>query len=260
MTLFTSRTFFIATASLLWIGGSAWALSVSPGRTQIALSPGAKMNASLTVRNDAQKEIQVQVSKKDWFVLPANKDLTIDKWLTVRGPQTFFLKPGQARQVKLTARCPKQAQGELVGMVSFLYQTEDASMVTPVISVSVYLSAAGTEKVEGAIKHLVVRHWRDSLQVAVGVESTGNVHLRPTGHVRIFDAKGASLIELPIKEGDPAYPGMERGYFAQEASRKLAPGHYRVEADLVYRDLPLKATRQFSVGKDGNIKVEGETI
>ena len=103
----------------------------------------------------ARRRLTIQVDvlgeTLDWF-MPANKALTVDKWLEVHGPARFYLKSGKSRSVKLTISCPKETDGELVGMVSFRYQTEHPSMVTPMISVSMYVIAAGHDKMAGEIK------------------------------------------------------------------------------------------------------------
>src|SRR5689334_4179823 len=108
-----------------------WGLSVTPGRTEVRLSPGQKADSIITALNDSAAPVRVTLSTKDWFVLEANKvkELTVDKWLRVKGPKEFILKPGESRNVKIIATTPKNAEGELVSMVSFLYQGEQESMV-----------------------------------------------------------------------------------------------------------------------------------
>lgn len=245
-------------APLLWGGHPAWALNVSPGRTEVRLDPGKSTKLVLAVVNDEPEKLSVQVSGKDWFVLPANQGYPVDKWLKIHGPLSFNLSPGESRNIKVTVTCPRGVEGELVGMVSFLYQTGQPSMVTPMISVSVYVAAAGTEKIAGEIKDMAVRLWRDQLQVAVSVKAAGNVHLRPTGQVVLVDAKGTEVARWPIPEGDPAYPGMERGYFAKIPSGfKLAPGRYTAKADLVYKGLEMKADQGFTVSPEGKIETVG---
>ena len=234
----------------------AWALSVNPGRTEISLKPGAKSRMMLTVTNEDKEDVQVQVSSKDWFVLPANKGLSSDQWIKIHGKELFILKPGENRKVSLTILCPKQAQGELVGMVSFTYQTRESSMVTPMISVSMYVEAAGTEQISGEITELSVLRWKGKVQAAVAIKSTGNVHLRPTGHILLNDASGKTVADYIVPEENPTYPGRTQGYFGQGADAALQPGHYQASANLMYRMVPFKADRGFTVAQDGNITMD----
>jgi hypothetical protein len=232
---------------------TGWCLTITPGRTEIRLAPGATTKMVFTATNESSEKVQIALSKKDWFVLDANKALPVDKWLTLKGPTYFWLKPGETRLVPVKVKCPKNAQGELVGMVSFAYQGETVSMITSVISVSVYVAAIGTEKVAGTISEIAVRRYQSTLQVAVGVKSSGNVHLRPTGTMTLSDAAGKQVASIAIKQGDPAYPGRERGYFGEDSQLKLGPGHYHAKADLTYRDLTMTAADEFDVLKDGKI-------
>jgi hypothetical protein len=248
---------FIGLSLLLSMGfgSSALALTITPGRTYVRLLPGEHANAVISAHNETTDRIQVELSKKDWFVLPDNKALTVKDWLELKGPTYFWLKPGERRDVTVKVKCPKKAVGELVGMVSFAYQGESVSMVTPMISVSVYTTAVGTERLSGFIKDLAVRRWQDRTQVAIGLISNGNIHLRPTGHVLITDSKGKTAANFTIKEGDPVYPGQERAYFGEDMSLKLAPGRYNATVSLTYKDLVLGASKELEVKADGSIQM-----
>lgn len=237
----------------------ASALTINPGRTQAELSPGGTMEAVLVATNDDPETIHVELSSKDWFVLEANKEnqLGVNTWLKILGKQKFDLKPKETREVKIALKCPEKAQGELVGMVSFLYRTDNPSMMTPVISVSVYLGALGTEKVSGEIEQVVVQKWNNAIQAVVDVKSTGNVHLRPMGIFIFEDKNGNEIARFSTKEGGPAYPGRNQGYFAQvPAEFKLERGRYRVRAELEYRGVILQERREFNVLKDGSIEMQ----
>jgi hypothetical protein len=235
------------------------ALSISPGRTEVRLSPGKELEAALKATNDSPDLIHVTLSTKDWGpMLESNKanKLTVDTWLKIQGPREFDLKPGETREIKLSVKCPEPTQGELVGMVSFMYVTDTPSMMTPIISVAVYMEAAGTETIAGELQSIVVNVWQDQLQAAVSVKSTGNVHLRPTGTIAFQDKKGKEIVSFPIKDGGPAYPGREQGYFAViPAGYKLPKGRYKVSANLEYRGLKLQGIRDFKVLKNAQVEM-----
>jgi hypothetical protein len=233
----------------------AWALTVTPSRTEVRLTPGHETKTALEVVNEDKVEIQVDVSKKNWFIPPENKAATVETWLTVHGPARFYLKPGEKRKVDLTIKSPKDLTGEVVGMVSFLYQTEQPSNVTPMISVSMYLIAAGTEKLSGEITEILVRKWNDQINVSAHVKATGNMHLRPSGELTILDDKGFEMAHMPVAEGQPTYPGTENAYFGTTPpGTKLVPGHYRVKVQLASGDLKLEKTKDFTITADGQVE------
>jgi len=252
----TVQTKWLSIALLAGWAGPAWALVVTPARTEIRLAPGARTRVELTATNDDKVKVQVDVSKKDWFIPEANKAWTVGRWLDVRGPARFHLKPGKSRKVQVDVKCPKDMSGEVVAMVSFLYQTTPPSMVTPMISVSMYLIVAGTEKMEGRIKDLIVRKRNDQVNIAAVVKATGNVHLRPRGRFVVLDAQGVERGQVIIPEGQPTYPGTEIPYYGSlPANVKLSSGPYTVRADMSYGDFKVQANRDFTVLPDGQIQM-----
>ena len=242
---------------LLWgLASSGWALVVTPPRTEVRLVPGASTPVELTATNDDKVEVQVDVSKKDWFIPAANKIWTVDRWLDVHGPAHFKLKPGQTQKIELTVSCPKEMMGEVVGMVSFVYQTDPPSTVTPMISVSMYVIAKGTEKLDGNVKDLIVRKWNGQAIVSAVIRSTGNVHLRPSGRLVVLDTKGNELASMPVAEGMPTYPETENIYGGQVPANVAMPaGTYTAKADLKYQDVKLQGSRTFTVLPDGSIQM-----
>jgi hypothetical protein len=248
----------LATVVLGGVLAPAWALMVSPARQEIHVKPGEMKKVYLEVTNETQENQHVSVSSRDWFLLDANKKnkLTIDTWMQIKGKTVFNLNPNKKRRVKLILRCPKETEGELVGMVSFQYELKGTTMVTPIISASVYLVAEGTQKVSGEITKMDVRPWQGGLNVGATVKATGNVHVRPMGKILIEDDAGQSMTpEIPIPEGQPAYPGQERGYFNSIPNVTLKPGHYWVNADLVSGTVEMLAKQDFTVKQDGQIEM-----
>jgi hypothetical protein len=242
------------TAGLL--GGcfqTASALSVNPPRTELRLAPGKTAQGQIHLTNDSGVVQHMELSTKDWFVTPDNraKKLTVDQWLELVGKRVFELKPGESRDVGYRVRCPKEAEGELVAMISSQYTSGEPSMVVPMISVSVYLEVAGTEKVAGEIQELKIHRWKNQWQAGVAIQSTGNVHLRPSGTIEIRRATGDMLGQYKIPEGQPTYPGVVQGYLAQIPSDlKLDPGRYLLKSTLTYRDMTWQAQRGFEISKD----------
>jgi hypothetical protein len=233
-----------------------WGLSIAPSRTEVRLTPGASTQFELTATNDDKVTLQVEVSKKDWFIPQANKVWTVDRWMDLQGPAHFYLKPGESHKIQVTVNCPKELQGEVVAMASFVYRTEQPSNVTPMISVSVYLMAAGTEKMAGEVEDFLVRIWNGQVNVNVKVKATGNVHLRPSGYLAVQDAHGKEWARMAVAEGQPTYPGSDAIYFGSvPADVKIPPGRYIAVADLAYKDVKLNGKKEFTILTDGQIQM-----
>jgi hypothetical protein len=242
----------------LWAGAASpgHALVVNPARTEVRLTPGTSAQVTLTVTNDDKVAVQVDVSKKDWFIPDVNKVWIVKRCLEVRVRAKFVLEPGASRPVEVELFCPQELDGEVVGMVSFLYRGEQASMVTPMISVSMYVIAEGREKLAGELQDIQVRRYRDQTSLNVTLKATGNVHVRPSGRLLIIDKKGKEVAAVPVPEGPPTYPGRENMYGGPvPAGTALGKGKYRVHVDLTYRGLDLKADRAFKVRGDGQVEM-----
>jgi hypothetical protein len=239
----------------------ASALSVSPGRTDVRLAPGEKINTVLTVLNDNSEAMQVDASQKNWFLYAANKNTVAADWIKIHGKSHFLLKPGESRKVGLTVLCPKKAEGLLVGMASFIFRTAQPGTVTPMISVSIYLTVAGTEHLSGEIRKLTARFWKHTLTVGAEVAATGNVHLRPSGSLLIFDAQGTQMAQYVVAQKDPVYPGQTRGFIGAHQSNETALplGAYVLKAHLISGDLQLDAQKKFQIFTGEKIQMEGET-
>jgi hypothetical protein len=239
---------------------SAQALSIAPGRTDVHLLPGQHMNAVLTVINDHPEKMQIDVSERNWFLYEANKNTPVADWLKIHGKTHFTLKPGKSRKVPVTIFCPPKAEGLLVAMASFKFHSEQPTMMTPMISVSIYLTVDGTQHAAGEIKKISVQVWQNTLAAGAEVTATGNVHLRPSGTLTVLDEQGAEAALFRVNEREPVYPGQMRGYVGvrQGENKLLTPGHYTIKVHLVSGDVTLDEAKKLEVLANGTIVMDGE--
>jgi hypothetical protein len=249
-------------AALLALGGlkEAYALSITPGRTEVHLMPGQTTDMVFVVKNDHPEKLNIDVSVKNWFLYKANSAVNIEQWLKIHGKTSFTLKPGKERKVPVTISCPPKAEGVMVGMTSFTFRTEAPGMITPRISASIYLSVDGTQHAAGDIKQLAARIWQKTLTVGAEVRDTGNVHLRPSGTMTVLDDKGGEAALFRVSEGDPVYPGQIRSYsgIRQGEVKLLAPGHYVLKAHLMSGDVVMTSERAFQIFEGDKIQMAGE--
>jgi hypothetical protein len=254
------RARIIAAGAAAWLvamtSPAVWALSVAPARTEIRLAPGAVAQAVITVTNPHPEAYDVELSEKPWFIYPDNKQIRVEDWLHLPGKKHFRLKPGKSRDVNITITCPKDAVGELMGMVSFTYVGDQPSMITPMISTAVYLDVTGTERNAGEVVALGAGTRNGKFQVGAQIKATGNVRLRPAGTVRLMNDQWQPVFVYTLVEGNPIFPGQVRDYPASGPDNAPATGHYTLSAEIHSGPLELKADQGIFVKPNGDVEMD----
>jgi hypothetical protein len=210
------------------------AILVEPSRQEVTLGIGETAEGRIETYNDTASTLTVRISAKDWFVLKENSHIHVEDWLEFHKSE-YVLFPGQREFVPFTVRVPTGTaegpapQGTLVAMMSVASDSNQESMVNLMISVSVYVTVKGTEKPGATIKQFLLRKGQagGDIQAVTEIENTGNVHLRPTGHVEVFDRKGRLKGQTSLQEARPVYPGQSRAYFGVFPNPQWKNGLYR---------------------------------
>ena len=236
----------------------AWALSVTPARTEVRLHAGETAKAVLTVTNPHEEAYDVEITEKPWYVLPENQKIQVKDWLELPRKTEFRLKPGQSRDVTITLHCPKDAVGEVMGMVSFAYQGMTPGMVTPMISTAIYIEIEGTQKNLGEIVALGAGTRNGRFQIGAQIKATGNVRLRPVGKIRVKDDKDQVVSEYTVPELQPLFPGQMRDFTARGSDTPPPAGRYTLAADLLSGTLELKKETKILVKANGEVEMDKE--
>lgn len=245
----------------IWLGlgflgflvqGRVWAIQITPARQEVTVGLGEEARGSVRAKNDRDKPLHVQVAPKNWFIYPENEPLPVAEWLFVEGPQEFELQPGEEKEIPFHVRIPtmtaagKIPQGSCVAMMSIQEVAEESSGLALTVSVSIYVTVGGTEKIAGVIDDLSVVRQGDNLQVAVTLKNDGNVHWLPSFQVNVADPRGKTSIAIPIADGRPTYPGLKRSYIGRIPFPDLKKGTYKLTADvslqnqMVHREIRVK--------------------
>jgi hypothetical protein len=247
-------------AAIISMERPLWALTVTPTVQQFDLKPGEKKKGTYTVTNDDAWDMTVIPQSKDWFVLPENQKngITAPDWLIVKGA-TFTLKPGASHEVPFEVRVPKASTGELVGMVSFAMEGGSDRFVKKILSVAVYVGINGTTRAEGKIMAVMVDPSSSTLIGGFFLYNAGNVHLRPTGLIQIYDSKDLNVANITIQRSSPAYPGERKAYTGEIPHYTLAPGDYSAKISVTDSDRNIvipETTKKFTVLKDKKVKAK----
>lgn len=221
------------------------------------MSVGESVKGEVEAFNETSSTVAVHVSLKEWFQLNENKDYPVSAWLDLKKTD-FELRPGQKMSVPFTVKVPTGTAttpppgGFLMGMLSFAADEGGQSMVNLVMSVSVYVTIKGTERLEAVLTKCGLGNNKGSLEAIVEVSNTGNVHLRPTGIVEIFDKRGRLVETAVVQEGWPVFPGQARSYQAKLGTA-LKKGIYRQRVSMQLWDKKQEKNFGFRLMKTGKI-------
>lgn len=202
-------------------------LSLYPVRQEVTLPPGGKFKGTYTIKNTFEKPITMQVSYRDWFVLPENKNITVNDWLTV-SPTEFYMLSNEEKNVDYEIRLPTSTIGFTSAMISFMPKPEGDQQINMMLSGSLYAIASGTEKYEWDFIDVKITFTSPTLTVEATLKNTGNIHVRPEGILKIY--KGQKEICSGIfEQGKPIYPGNSRNILGSANDCFLKEGNYSAQ-------------------------------
>ena len=225
------------------------ALTVFPSRQEISLPAGAKVQGEYVVKNESDQSIVIKLEFRDWFVLPKNSGIKAKDWLSIVTTQ-LKLGPQEEKPVQYEVKVPTSAEGVLVAMLSFLPQGE--AQVSLMLSVSLYVTVAGTEKISWQISDVNLSYRMNQLQISAKVWNHGNVHVRPQGMIEIYKGK-LKLDEFGFAESRPVYPENSRLILARKEKMNLLPGKYRARIHLRGQGEQKEKEISFRLKKSGEI-------
>ena len=231
-------------------------LAITPARSEVNMVPGTSCSGSYTVRNDYTKDALIEVAFRDWFTLPENEATPLSQWVSVE-PSSFSLKSGESKQVNYTVHMPTGITGVSVDMLSFTPSVAEDSGVTMMMSVSLYVTAKGTEKAAWDVEDIKVTKSPTEFRVSAVVKNSGNVHVRPAGNVAVFTAGNVPVCSMNINEGRPVYPGASRPISAYYTNVSvLKAGFYTVVLTVDGAGEQKTKKIKFKINKAGEVNLK----
>jgi len=180
-------------------------LSVRPSITNISGVQGSGYKGAYLVTSQYETPITVSVTLSNGNCFSENEGIDVNDWLKFEKME-FDLNPGEAVKVPYEVTINEKMKGSLCGRVKF--SLDQSSMINLSISVPIYVIVEGTENINFEIESLDLnKNNRDgNLYYKMVVKNSGNVHIRHTGKIQIFDSKKKKEIKtIDIEDTVPTF-------------------------------------------------------
>ena len=247
-------------------------IGVSPQVIEFVIDPDKTGVGEYEISNDGEEAIHVKVDPQDWFKKRLGLDtIPVEEWLTLT-PMEFNVAPKSTEKVKFDIRIPSGYEGELAAMVFFEAQAINAGAfgVASRFGVSMYIAIDGTVDLDCSINYIKMTRRSSKnednevsdqdLMFILNIQNEGNVHVRPTGEIKIEDENGNEYV-VPMERGFPVYSKNAQDIIVLWKEADLTPGSYKATATVDYgkiynEDKKTDKDFEFIVDEDGNVEVK----
>jgi hypothetical protein len=230
------------------------ALNVAPTREEVTLPPGGTASGSFSVTSDFAKPAGMSVQTRYWYVTAEEEGkYKVEDWLDV-SPSSFTFKPGETVNVTYNVHISTSVTGMRAIMLSFVPDTADNGL-SMVVSVSLYVTVKGTEIIDWDFSNFMVKRWNGDTQLSVNVKNAGNVHVRPSGYMKVIGEKEKTLT-MPLNP--PVYPGRDRQVLVHGADNDIfpKPGNYKIEVHVENSGVTKVKKYKVVVKKSGEVVIK----
>jgi hypothetical protein len=201
---------------LLFVVGSPSiaGIEVSPVVVEAVVVPGSSLDGAFLLRNTGAAPTSVRATVISYADYAAGRTTAAAPGWMRLSPSELVLPAGAESRIAYSMVFAPGTEGESMALVFFM-ETSRAiarSSLRGRVGAAVYAVASGTTR-----PALRVDTVRFSPRVESGavirksvifeVTNPGNVHLRPSGTVRVTSSEGALLADVSIRAGAPVFPG-----------------------------------------------------
>ena len=230
-------------------------LTISPVLMEEVIDPGQSVESVMKVRNDGTTKQIVNITVQNFlpkgetgeqvFIAPEEGDTSwsLAKWIKLN-ETAFELEPQATKEVKVTISVPKEAEAGSHYAVVFAeiatpkVEGETVVSVKAKVGCLVLMTVSGESVAKGEIKGFKTDknvYFSPLVKFTTRFENTGNVHVKPTGSIKIT-TRGKQVTEIPVNEKlGNALPKSIRA-FENTWESIFAFGRYKAEATLTYGD------------------------
>lgn len=209
-------------------------ISVAPGIIEIIAARGDEATGSCEVTNTGTQKASISVSPEDWRKgFRGKRGESVAEWLSVT-PQTLELEAGKSGKFTYQVKVAGDATGEYTAQLFFSETGGGETQIQTRVGAVLYVAVRETLRLESEITDFRLSVSRDGdasiANAQVKVANSGNVHIRPTGEVKIFGPDGAFVMAAILNTGWGILPGEDYTYQGTGRGPALKPGKYKAVA------------------------------
>ena len=240
---------YIVTFCLMFLCSLSFAnFSVTPTVINVSGVPGSSYENAYVVTSKFETPMTFTVTLSNGNCFSENEGVDVNDWLKIEKTE-FTLNPGETIKVPYEVTINEKMKGSLCGRVKF--SVDQSSTVNLSISVPIYVIVEGTENINFEIESLdFAKNPADGkLYYRMIVKNTGNIHIRHSGKIHIYDSKKTKEIKsIDIEETVPTFCESSKQFVGEMCD--LDDGTY--VAVFTIEDLGKQATKEvkFEVEKD----------
>lgn len=212
--LILSLSTFILTVS------AAYAVGVKPLRTELMIEPGASETAVLQIINSENQTIQVRpvievYTENDEAGFPVPTDLPMDdprnptSWITFE-EKVIELAPNASKDIRFTVTIPADTEpgGRYASVIYEPVVTAgEVVHVRARVASLLLITVAGTEIRAGTLESFSLQDNRilgdQPVAFAIQVANSGNVHLKPSGWIKLTEKITGTQLKSIARYVDP---------------------------------------------------------
>ena len=230
-------------------------ISLAPARFEMEMAPGSEttvvVNLDYHSITESSQPVRIVASLNDWTI-DRNGQVQFERantlpnsaspWLIYSPAETTVI-PGNVHSIRVTISVPKDATpgDHLTSLI--IEQRPDNLKVTEnrrQVVIRYRMAAVFYIKVpqlhrQGSLESLRAEATADQVTVTPLLKNSGNSVIRPLTSLRVTDATGVAVAEMPQKESLPLLGGAELVQPLVLETR-LAPGTYSVKYRVDFQD------------------------
>src|SRR6185503_20084329 len=256
-------------------------ISLAPARFELEMQPGSEttvvVNLDYHTNGENIQPVRIVASLNDWTI-DRNGQVHFEKantlpnsassWL-IHSPAETMVVPGTMHAIRVTIAVPKDATpgDHLTALIveqrpdSIKLNENRRQVVIRYRMGAVFYIKVPQLRRQGSLESLRAESTGNQVTVTPLLKNGGNSVVRPLTSVKITDANGVAVAELPQKESLPLLGGAEL-IEPVVIEKSLAPGTYNVKYRVDFQDgnrptegiteLVIKETRVAAVMSDTN--------